>query len=110
MTYLYHFGPAGQIGIADYRATLDTEGFIHCSYLHQAVPVANAMYADAGPLEIAAIDPTLLTSSVADEDLYGAGEEFPHVYGPIDGAAIVAILPFERDESGYRLPEDLPTR
>jgi uncharacterized protein (DUF952 family) len=109
MSYLYHFGPAGEIGVPGYRATLDTEGFIHCSYLYQAVAVANALYGDTGPMEIAAIDPDKLTSPVRDEDLYDAGEEFPHIYGPIDADAIVAILPFERDESGFRLPELLPT-
>ena len=110
MSYLYHFGPVGEIGEPGYRATLDREGFIHCSYRHQAVAVANALYADAEPMEIAAIDPDRVTSRIVVEDLYDAGEEFPHIYGPIDEAAIVVILPFECDEAGYRLPEGLPTR
>ena len=64
----------------------------------------------AGPLEIAAIAPEKLTSLVVDEDLYEAGEEFPHIYGPIDADAIVDILPFERGADGYVLPEGLPRR
>jgi uncharacterized protein (DUF952 family) len=110
VSYIYHFGPAGEIGQPGYRATLDTEGFIHCSYAHQAVGVANALYGDAGPLEIAAIAPESLTSLVIDEDLYEAGEEFPHIYGPIDAEAIVDIMPFARNEDGYRLPDGIPTR
>ena len=35
------------------------------------------------------IDPDRLTSPVVVEDLTGSGEEFPHVYGPIDVAAVV---------------------
>ena len=110
MSYIYHFGPSGEVGMPAYRATLDTDGFIHCSYLEQIIGVANAIYADADAMEIAAIAPEKLTSLVVDEDLYDSGEEFPHIYGPIDAAAIVDILPFVRDDDGYRLPEGLPTR
>ena len=110
MSYLYHFGPRGKVGLPGYRATLDTEGFIHCSYLEQVLPVADAFYGDAGPMEIAAIAPEKLTSLVVDEDLYDAGEAFPHIYGPIDTAAIVDIVPFERTADGYVLPEELPRR
>lgn len=110
MSYIYHFGPRGEVGLPTYRATLDTDGFIHCSRLGQILRVADALYADAGPMEIAAIAPEKLTSLVVDEDLYESNEDFPHIYGPIDVDAIVDILPFEREGGGYRLPEGLPTR
>ena len=32
-----------------------------------------------------------MTSPVVVEDLYGAGQEFPHVYGPIDVAAVIEV-------------------
>lgn len=110
MSYIYHWGPAGTVAAPWYRATLDSDGFIHCSYLAQIVAVADSLYADAGPLEIAAIAPERLRSPVVAEDCYESGEEFPHVYGPLDAAAIVAVVPFPRGSDGYRLPADLPTR
>ena len=35
------------------------------------------------------IDPDRLTSAVVVEDLVGSGEQFPHVYGPINLDAVV---------------------
>ena len=110
MSYIYHFGPAGQVGLPTYRASLDTEGFIHCSYIEQVVRVADALYAEAGPMEIAVVAPEKLTSLVVDEDLYDAGEAFPHLYGTIDQGAIIDILPFVRVDGRYQLPDGLPQR
>ena len=39
------------------------------------------------------IDEDLLTSPVVVEDLVGSGEPFPHIYGPIDLAAVVSVTP-----------------
>ena len=44
------------------------------------------------------IDPDRLTSPVVVEDLVGSGEPFPHVYGPIDLAAVVAADPADPDQ------------
>jgi uncharacterized protein (DUF952 family) len=37
------------------------------------------------------IDEDRLTSPVVVEDLVGSGEPFPHIYGPIDLAAVVTV-------------------
>jgi uncharacterized protein (DUF952 family) len=83
-----------------YRAgSLDREGFIHCSYQRQVARVANCFYRDQPDLVALCIDTTRLRSPLRDEDS-GAGERFPHVYGPIDEPAIVAVVPLVRAASG----------
>ena len=81
--------------------TLDEEGFTHCAHLHQVEGVARRFYAGvADPLVLLEIDPTRLASEVVEEVPPGAPEAFPHVYGPIDVAAVVAVHPLERGADG----------
>jgi uncharacterized protein (DUF952 family) len=74
--------------------TLDEEGFIHCSRRHQIEAVAARFYADVAELVLLTIDEAALDVPVTDEDLYGAGERFPHVYGPIPVAAVLDARPW----------------
>lgn len=100
---LYHLIPTSQWQTqppGPYRAaSLDSEGFIHCSYAHQVAPVANQFYTQEGSLNILVIDPETLDCPLKDEDP-GVGEKFPHVYGPIPRAAIREVLPLERGSDG----------
>src|SRR5947207_932288 len=83
-----------------YRAaSLDAEGFIHCSYAHQVAGSANRFYASAGELLVLGIDPARLSSPLKAEAA-GSGELFPHVYGPIDRDAVTSVRPLARDASG----------
>lgn len=75
-------------------ADLETEGFIHCSTGEQLQAVAEAFYARRTGLVLLAIDTSAVDGLVVFEDLYDAGEEFPHVYGPIPVAAIVEARSF----------------
>ena len=79
--------------------SLATEGFIHCSNRDQVARVANLFYADQTELLVLCIDADRLTSSVRDEDP-GTGDLFPHVYGPINREAIVAVDSLTRDPAG----------
>jgi uncharacterized protein (DUF952 family) len=83
-----------------YRAkSLSIEGFIHCSNAGQVERVANLFYAEARELTVLRILVDRLTSPVRDEDP-GTGELFPHVYGPIDRAAITGTEALQRDTAG----------
>lgn len=83
-----------------YRAaSLATEGFIHCSYRQQVGWAANRFYAAVPELLVLEIDPTRLSSPVRDEDA-GWGELFPHIYGPLDRAAVVAVQRLQRGADG----------
>lgn len=85
-----------------YRApSLDTEGFIHLSQAHQVGPTARAYFANVPEVIVLQIDPARLTSRLVYEapaPLASAapkapepGALYPHCYGPIDLAAIVAV-------------------
>jgi uncharacterized protein (DUF952 family) len=80
--------------------SLATEGFVHFSYGHQVAATANQLFADRDDLIVVEVDPSLLDEPVVEEDLYGTGDEFPHVYGAIPTAAAVAERPLDRDSAG----------
>ena len=79
--------------------SLETEGFIHCSYRHQLLQVANKYFKGVENLLILGIDPSLLNSRVVDEDLSGLNEVYPHIYGPINTEAVVDVFEFQSDGS-----------
>jgi glutathione S-transferase len=73
--------------------SLAEEGFVHASTAAQWPVVRRSFYVDvAGPLLLLEIDPALLSSPVVVEVGNPAtGEEFPHVYGPLDVEAVVSV-------------------
>ena len=82
----------------EYRAaSLASEGFIHCSSPAQVVATAQRYYAGHCGLVLLEIDadslPLRWERSTNDE-------LFPHVYGPIPIATIVAVHRFEPDGGG----------
>ena len=68
---------------------LAEEGFIHCSTEQQWRGVVERYYADTSDLVLLHVDEQLLTSPLVYEQLPGAPEPFPHVYGPINLDAVV---------------------
>lgn len=70
-------------------ASLDTEGFIHCSYDHQLDGVIGRYYSDAPELVILKIEVGKLSSKLVSEPSTG-GELYPHIYGPIDRDAVIS--------------------
>ena len=75
--------------------TLEQEGFIHASRADQWEGVRERFYADATePLVLLEVDTGLLDAPVVEEPpAPGVAETFPHVYGPIPAAAVVAVTP-----------------
>jgi uncharacterized protein (DUF952 family) len=67
--------------------SLQTEGFVHCSFADQVVAVAERLYRDVPDLIVVELDPARIQAPVVVEDSYGSGEAFPHVYGPLPIAA-----------------------
>jgi uncharacterized protein (DUF952 family) len=80
-------------------ASLQSEGFIHCSYAHQVAASANRFYASAGELMVLCIDPDRLSSPLKAEPAT-SGELFPHVYGPINRDAVTSVRTLSRDAAG----------
>lgn len=70
--------------------SLETEGFIHCSYESQLPGVIRRYYGDASELLILHIDTDKLRSKLVEEPSTG-GEKYPHIYGRINVDAIVRV-------------------
>ncbi|HZX53421.1 MAG TPA: DUF952 domain-containing protein [Ilumatobacteraceae bacterium] len=77
-----HTGSTRGIDLAD-------EGYIHCSTAQQWPGVLERFYGGATDLLLLHIDEEQLTSPFVYEQLPGMPEPFPHVYGPINLAAVV---------------------
>jgi uncharacterized protein (DUF952 family) len=91
---------------APYRhASLETEGFIHCTDGAEAMrDTANRHYgADPRPFLVLTVD---LDAAGSPWRIEKPGSPYPHVYGPIDRAAILDVRPMPRDPDGtFRPPE-----
>ena len=89
---------------ADYRApSLDSEGFIHCSYAGQVAASANRFYPGAERLLLLQIDPARLRSPLLAEPA-ASGELFPHVHGPINRDAVAAVREMRREHGAWAFP------
>jgi uncharacterized protein (DUF952 family) len=82
-------------------AAFGDDGFVHCSAPHQIAHVADARFAGRTDLVLLTIDPTQLEAPVVWEDLAGEGEEFPHVYGPIERHAVLQDRPYRPGPDGH---------
>lgn len=69
------------------HASLEAEGFIHCSYAGQIDGVLGRYYQGVEKVIILSIDPARLTSELVEEPSTG-GEIYPHIYGKINREAI----------------------
>ncbi|OQY34117.1 MAG: hypothetical protein B6I38_02830 [Anaerolineaceae bacterium 4572_5.1] len=85
--------------LGEYRAaSLEGEGFIHCSTWEQISGVMNRFYADVEELLLLNIDPAKVTAEIRWEAV--DGDEYPHLYGPLNLDAVVETIPFEMDIFG----------
>jgi uncharacterized protein (DUF952 family) len=89
---IYHIVPTGVWAAHNgefYEAgSLSTEGFIHCSFEEQLDGVIDRYYKNSGEITLLEIDPAKLSSKLVVEPSTG-GENYPHIYGPINRSAIV---------------------
>jgi uncharacterized protein (DUF952 family) len=86
--------------------SLASEGFIHCSTAAQVAGTAQRFFAGRQDLVLLEIDPARLTAELRYEE-GEPGVLFPHIYGPLDLAAVVAARPFAPGPDGGFRP--LPT-
>lgn len=70
--------------------SLQTEGFIHCSYKNQIDDVLKRYYSKAARVLILKIDTDKLRSKFVEEPSTG-GEIYPHIYGRLNHNAVVSI-------------------
>ena len=55
-------------------------------------------------LLVLAIDPQAVAAEIRWEDLTGSGVAYPHIYGPLDLAAVQAVLPLSPEPDGASKP------
>jgi uncharacterized protein (DUF952 family) len=93
--------------VQSYRGdTLDSEGFIHCSTLPQVLKSANKFFVGQTGLLLLSIDSDKVQAEVKYE--YAAGENYPHIYGPLNVDAVLKVVEFEPGADGkFELPEEL---
>ena len=72
--------------------SLVTEGFIHCSTAAQLESSGRRHFAGQTGLVVLEIDPTKLRWELRWEDSHG--EDFPHLYGPLDLDAVISVQTF----------------
>ena len=70
--------------------SLQTEGFIHCSYANQLDGVLKRYFSGAEKVVILTLDTEKLKSKLVAETSTG-GEAFPHIYGRLNHNAVVNV-------------------
>jgi uncharacterized protein (DUF952 family) len=86
--------------------SLETEGFIHCSTEKQVLQVANAFYRGQNDLVLLKLDEEKIEPEIKWEAPAGPpapgisdSDKFPHIFGPINLAAVASALDFEPDSA-----------
>ena len=69
--------------------SLETEGFIHCSFAEQLDAVVERYYSEAPSIIVLQIETDRLISSMIKEPSTN-NEIYPHIYGPVNRGAIVS--------------------
>jgi uncharacterized protein (DUF952 family) len=106
----YHLAPVDSWAASDpdraYEATsLAAEGFIHCTDgADEMVATANRHYRDdPRSFLVLTVDLDVIASTWRIEDERGI---YPHVFGPIDRAAVIGVVPAPRSADGRFLAFD----
>ena len=113
MTRIYHITSradweAAQRAGVYHTASLESEGFIHCSRRDQVVAVADANFRGQTGLVLLAIDEARVKAEIRYEDCYDTGQAFPHIYGPLELAAVTRVFDFPPDADGrFALPDEM---
>ncbi|MBS4761513.1 DUF952 domain-containing protein [Carnobacteriaceae bacterium zg-ZUI252] len=82
------------------RRNIALDGFIHCSPIEYFWRVAPNFKNVQEELVLLCIDETLVNVEVRYEDDGNYGRFYPHVYGLMNNDAVVAVLPFLKDDNG----------
>lgn len=110
MSVIYHIATrgdwerarrAGEYTTSTVGKTLAEEGFIHASGPSQVNGVANTYYRGVrDELLVLVIDTERVRAEVRYEDVPGADAPFPHIYGPLNADAVIAVRPLPAGPDG----------
>lgn len=85
-------------------ASLEAEGFVHCSTREQLLATAERYFSGEDGLRVLQLDESRLAAELRYEESTG-GDRFPHIYGPINSDAIVRETVLERRDGRFVWPE-----
>lgn len=111
--FVYHITSLAEWNTAqhngEYKAQgFAQEGFIHCSYGHQILPVAHRFFKGQNGLVILVIESSKINNSLVEENLEGGVELYPHLYSVLPTTAINGAIAFPCDADGnFILPDEL---
>jgi uncharacterized protein (DUF952 family) len=89
-----------------YRAeSLESEGFIHCSFAHQINGVVKLFYNGRDDLLVLKIEVVKLLPAMKVDPIPGGGA-FPHIYGSINLSAISGVYSIIREGLDYSWYEE----
>jgi uncharacterized protein (DUF952 family) len=72
--------------------SLETEGFVHCSWGHQVAGTVARHFGNGSGLTVLEVDPAGLGKvALVEEDTAAVGQPFPHIYGAIPVEAVVSV-------------------
>ena len=96
---------AAAFATGEYRGStlgrsLEEVGFVHLCYVGQLRGVADAFYQGRRGIMLLVIDPSRLEAVLVEEPAPGTDELFPHLYGALPVAAVVAAQPVGLLEDG----------
>lgn len=83
-------------------ASIETEGFIHCSEAGQVERSLNRFFAGRPRVLVLSIEPEKLSSELRYEPAHG--ELFPHIYGPLNLDAVVGVQTLEPADGTFHFP------
>lgn len=87
--------------------TLATQGFIHNSTLEQVLEIANSRFVGRTDLVLLQIEESKVKPELKFE-LAKNGQEYPHIFGPLNCDAVVKVFDFKPESDGsFKLPEEL---
>lgn len=86
-------------GVYDFCA-LKEDGFIHCSTWEQVLVTANNYFKGSEDLLLLKIHTPDIKAEIKFENLIGGENQFPHIYGVIDLAAVTGFYSFNKTNTG----------
>jgi uncharacterized protein (DUF952 family) len=83
--------------------SLTEEGFIHCSTFAQVESTADRIFKGSGELLALEVEVRKITATLKWERATDVGDEFPHIYGPLNTDAVTGSRALTETDEGYRL-------
>ncbi len=89
-------------------ASLQEEGFLHCSKKEQVAATANRIFKGQQGLVLLEIDRAKVRADIREENPKDAQNLYPHIYGRLNLDAVVTVHPFPPKADGtFELPKSL---